>query len=222
MKPLFFKATGGLLYVFAIVSALIFLPAWTFDYWQAWVFLAVLMSSMSVVFLYLARFDPALLARRVKTEEKEMGQKLIRLVINLAFSTALVVSSLDHRLRWSPIRIRMVFAGDALVFLAFVVIFFVFRENTFTSQTVEVEAGQQVISTGPYAFVRHPMYVGGLIFMLAIPLALGSLWGLLAVVPFSLALSARIGSEERLLSSELRGYEEYRSKVPYRLVPFVW
>jgi len=222
MNNLFIKTLGGLLYIFVAISALIFLSAWTLNYWQAWTFVAVFMISISAIFLYLAKHDSKLLARRVKTREKEQSQKVIRLLVNLAFSAAIVISALDHRFAWSALPLQVIFIGDAVVLLGLLIIFFVFKENTFTAQTVEVEAGQKVISTGPYALVRHPMYVGGLVFMLGIPLALGSRWGLLAIVLFAPALAWRILNEEKLLAKELPGYAEYCNRVKYRLVPFVW
>ena len=222
MRYLFIKAVGGLLYVFVAVSALVFLSAWTFDYWQAWMFLAVFMVSISAIFVYLAKNDPSLLARRVKTTEHNKNQKIIRFLLNLAFTAVIVVSALDHRFAWSAVSALVVFFGDALVALGLLVIFFVFKENTFTAQTVEVEAGQKVISTGPYAIVRHPMYVGGLVFILGIPLALSSWWGLLMVALFMPAMAWRILDEEKLLARDLVGYTGYRDKVKYRLIPFVW
>jgi protein-S-isoprenylcysteine O-methyltransferase Ste14 len=172
MDNLFVKAVGGLLYVLVSISALIFLSAWTFTYWQAWIFLALFAVSIAAIFIYLAKNDPNLLARRVKTNEKEKSQKVIRFLVNLAFTAAIVVSALGHRFAWSAFPPQLVFVGDAIVLLGLLIIFFVFKENTFTAQTVEVEAGQSVISTGPYAHVRHPMYVGGLVLILGIPLAL--------------------------------------------------
>jgi len=222
MKNLFVQAVGGLLYVFIAVSALIFLPAWSFHYWQAWTFLSVFTTSITAIFLYLAKYDPNLLARRVKTSEKEKTQKVIRLLINLAFTSAIVVSALDHRFAWSAPPFQAVFAGDAVVVLGLLIIFFVFRANTFVAQTVEVESGQKVISSGPYVLVRHPMYVGGLVFMLGIPPALGSWRGLLAIVLFAPAMAWRILDEEKLLTTDLAGYAEYCSRVKYRLIPFVW
>jgi protein-S-isoprenylcysteine O-methyltransferase Ste14 len=222
VKNLFLKAVGGLLYVFFSISALIFLAAWSFHYWQAWMFLAVFTVSITAIFIDLARNDPNLLARRVKTNEKEKSQKVIRFLVNLAFTGAIVLSGLDHRFAWSATSMQAVFAGNALVLLGLLIIFFVFRENTFTAQTVEVEVGQKVISSGPYAFVRHPMYVGGLVFMLGIPPALGSWWGLAMVALFAPILAWRILGEERVLAMDLPGYAEYRNKVKYRLVPFVW
>ena len=222
MKNLFIKAVGGLLFVFVAVSGLIFLSAWTFNYWQAWTFLAVFMVSISAIFIYLAKNDPGLLARRVKSTEKETSQKVIRFFVNLAFTAVIVLSAIDHRFAWSAASPLAVFVGDAFVLFGMLIIFLVFKENTFTAQTVEVEAGQKVISTGLYAIVRHPMYVGGLIFILGIPLALGSLWGLLMVILFAPVMAWRILDEEKLLTKDLKGYAEYRDKVKYRLVPFVW
>ena len=180
------------------------------------------MISISAIFIYLAKNDPDLLARRVKTTEKEKSQKLIRFLVNLAFTGVIVVSALDHRFAWSSISSQVVFAGDALVLLGLLIIFFVFRVNTYTAQTVEVEAEQKVISTGPYAFVRHPMYVGGLVFVLGIPPALGSWWGLLGAALFAPVMAWRILDEEELLAKDLPGYAEYRNKVKYRLIPLVW
>ena len=180
------------------------------------------MVSISAIFIYLAKNDPDLLARRVKTTEKTKSQKIIRFLVNVTFTVVIVVSVLDHRFAWSTISSRVVFVGDTLVVLSMLIIFLVFKENTFTAQTVEVEAGQKVISTGPYALVRHPMYVGGLVFILGIPLALGSWWGLFIFVLFAPVMVWRILDEEKLLTKNLPGYEEYRSRVKYRLVPSVW
>ena len=222
MNNLFLKALGGLLYIFIAISALIFLSAWTFNYWQAWTFLAVFMISISAIFIYLAKYDPSLLARRIKTSEQEHSQKIIRFLVNIAFAAAIIVSALDHRFVWSAVPLGIIFIGDSVVLLGLLIIFVVFKENTFTAQTVEVEAGQKVVSTGPYALVRHPMYVGGLVFMLGIPPALGSWWGLLMILLFTPAIAWRILDEEKLLAKDLPGYLEYCRKVKYRLVPLVW
>jgi protein-S-isoprenylcysteine O-methyltransferase Ste14 len=222
MSNLFIKAVGGLLYIFVSISALIFLPAWTFNYWQAWTFLALFSTSFTAIFIYLAKNDPALLARRVKATEKERSQKVIRFFINLSFTVVIVLSAFDHRFAWLNPSSFTAAAGDAIVALGMLIVFLVFKENTFTAQTVEVEAGQTVVSTGPYALVRHPMYVGGLVFMLGIPLALGSWWGLVAAVLFAPVMAWRIREEERLLAKDLLGYPEYCERVKIRFVPFVW
>lgn len=222
MKHLYLKAVGGLIYVFVTVSALIFISAWTFNYWQAWMFLVVFMVSTSAIFFYIAKNDPSLLARRVKTTEKETSQKIIRFLVNLAFTAVIVCSVLDHRFGWSIALPQIAFAGDALVVLGMVIIFLVFKENTFTAQTVEVEAEQRVVSTGLYSMVRHPMYVGGLVYVFGLPPALGSWWGLVPALLFMPVMVWRILDEEKLLARDLPGYLEYQGKVKYRLVPFLW
>jgi protein-S-isoprenylcysteine O-methyltransferase Ste14 len=222
MRHLNIKAPAGLLYVFIAVSALIFLPAWTLNYWQAWVYLAIFMISISAVFVYLIKNDPELLARRVNNKEETKSQKVIHFFINLAFAVVIVLPALDHRFGWSAVPWYIVMVGDVFVALGILVIFYVFKENSFTAATIEVAADQRVISTGPYARVRHPMYLGGLIFIFGIPLALGSWWGLLTVVLFAPALAWRILDEEKFLVKNLPGYAEYEKKVKYRLMPFIW
>jgi len=222
MKHLNMKALAGLLYVFIAVSALIFLPAWTLHYWQAWLYLAVFMISISAVFIYLIKNDPKLLARRVNNKEETKSQKAIHFFINLAFAVVIVIPGLDHRFEWSAVPWYIVMAGDIFVASGILIIFFVFKENSFTAATIEVAADQKVISSGPYARVRHPMYLGGLIFIVGIPLALGSWWGLLTIVLFAPVMAWRILDEEKFLVKNLSGYSEYEHKVKYRLVPFVW
>lgn len=216
------EALRGFLSLFAISLALLFLPAWTLNYWQAWTYLAVLMASIAALLAYLVKNDPALLARRVNNAEKETSQKVIHFLVNLVFAAAEVVPGLDHRFGWSAVPTYFVLAGDFLVALGMLIIFFVFRENTFTASTVQVATDQKVISSGLYALVRHPMYVGGLVFTFGIPLALGSWWGLLTFIPLTLVIVWRVLDEERFLVKNLSGYGEYRGKVRYRLIPFVW
>jgi protein-S-isoprenylcysteine O-methyltransferase Ste14 len=132
------------------------------------------------------------------------------------------VPALDHRFSWSRVPLAVVVAGDVLVGVGFLIVFLVFRENSFASAVVEVSAAQKVIDTGPYARVRHPMYAGALVLLAGIPLALGSLFGLLVLVPFAAILVARLLDEERFLVRELPGYAAYRQKTRYRLIPYVW
>jgi protein-S-isoprenylcysteine O-methyltransferase Ste14 len=222
MKDLNKKAFAGLLYVFIAGAALIFLPAWTLNYWQAWVYLTVFMISISAVFIYLVKNDPELLARRVNNIEETKSQKIIHFFINLTFAAVIIVPALDHRFGWSAIPWYAVVIGDGFVALGILIIFFVFKENTFTALTIEVAHDQKVISTGPYSHVRHPMYFGGLVFILGIPIALGSWWGLVMIVLFAPILTWRILDEEKFLAKNLPGYIEYKNKVKYRLVPFIW
>lgn len=225
MKYLNAKAIGGLLALLLVMAAGLFLSAATFDYWQAWVFLAVFGASSLAITLYLMKNDPALLERRVyggPTAEKETSQKFIQSLTALMFIGMLVVPGLDHRFAWSSVSLYAEGAGDVLVALAFLIIFFVYKENSFTSATIDVYAGQTVISTGLYALVRHPMYVGGLLMFVGMPLSLGSWWGLLVLAVMMPALLWRIVDEEKFLTKNLPGYAEYKTKVSWRLIPRVW
>jgi protein-S-isoprenylcysteine O-methyltransferase Ste14 len=225
MNTLNKKAFRGLLFLPVVMAALLFIPAWTLDYWQAWLFMAVYFASSLAITLYLMKNDPKLLARRLRggpTAEKEPTQKIIMFFASLGFIGLLVVPALDHRFAWSRMPPYAALAGDMLVVLGWLAIFFVFKENTFTSATIELAPDQEVISTGPYALVRHPMYAGALVMLLGIPIALGSWWGLLVIAATVPALIWRLFEEEKFLARNLPGYVEYRKKVRYRLIPLVW
>ena len=207
------------------LGVMLFAPAWTIDFWQAWVYLSVFTAASALITAYLWRFDPKLLERRVNAgprAEKEKSQKLIQILASLAFIGTLVLPSLDRRFGWSRIPVVLVIASDALVALGFLAVFLVYKANTFTSATIEVAPNQPVISTGPYAIVRHPMYAGALVLLLATPPALGSSWGLVMLIPMTLVLVLRLVSEERFLRKSLPGYTEYCQKVRYRLAPLIW
>ncbi len=222
---LYRRAVGGFATLIVILGAALFIPAGTTRYWQAWVFCAIFSVWVLAITAYLARKDPKLLERRVNAgpaAEKETSQKIIQLFASLSFIAIFVVSAIDHRFGWSAVPVSVVVLGDVLIALGFYAVFLVLRENTYAAGTIEVEQGQQVISTGPYALVRHPMYAGALIMLLGIPLALGSWWGLLTIVPMALALVWRILDEEAFLRKNLPGYAEYRAQVKYRLVPLIW
>jgi protein-S-isoprenylcysteine O-methyltransferase Ste14 len=219
------RAFGGLLFLVVIMAGAIFASAWSVDYWQAWIFLTVFAVSALAITLYLMRHDPGLLQRRMQAgpgAEHDRAQKIIQSLASLAFIATIVVPAIDHRFGWSSVPAWAVVTGDALVSLGFVVVFFVFRENTFASATIEVGAGQRTISSGPYALVRHPMYAGALVMLAGTPLALGSWWGLLAFAPMTLVIVRRLIAEESFLAKNLGGYADYRSAVRFRLVPFVW
>jgi protein-S-isoprenylcysteine O-methyltransferase Ste14 len=225
MNILDLKAFAGLLFLFVAMAALLFVPAGTADYWQAWTFLVVYFASSLALTLYLMKADPALLQRRMRggpAAEKEPVQKIIMVIASLGFVGLLVVPALDHRFAWSQMPSAMALAGDGLVGIGWIAIFFVFRENSFSSATIELSPDQKVVSTGPYALVRHPMYAGALVMLLGIPIALGSWWGILVVAAMLPALIWRLLEEEKFLASNLAGYVEYRNKVRYRLIPTVW
>jgi protein-S-isoprenylcysteine O-methyltransferase Ste14 len=225
MNMLHLKAFAGLLFLFVAMAALLFVPAGTSDYWQAWTFLAVYFACSLALSLYLMIADPALMQRRMRggpTAEKEPVQKIIMIITSLGFVGLLVVPALDHRSAWSQMSPIVALAGDVLVGIGWLAIFFVFRENSFTSATIELAPDQKVISTGPYALVRHPMYAGALVMLLGIPIALGSWWGILVLAAILPALIWRLFEEEKFLASNLAGYVEYQNKVRYRLIPAIW
>jgi protein-S-isoprenylcysteine O-methyltransferase Ste14 len=225
MDDLTRKTTIGFAQLIVGLAVLLFAPAWTLDFWQAWVYLFVFAASTALITVYLWKQDPKLLERRVRAgpgAEKEAAQRLIQLMASVAFVGVLVVPAIDHRLAWSSVPLCVVIAGNVLVATGFVIVFLVFRENTFTAATIEVAADQTVIAAGPYAVVRHPMYAGALVMLFGTPLALGSSWGLLAFIPMTLVIVWRLLDEEKFLSKNLPGYSNYTKNVRYRLLPFVW
>ncbi len=208
MKDLNEKAFGGLFFLMFLITVSLFFPAWTFNYWQAWLFLLVFFVSVLAITLYLMKKDPDLLERRVNAgpgAEKQTSQKIIQSIAGIAFIAIFIVSSIDHRLVWSRVPASLTIAGDVLVALGLLVVFFVFKENTFTSGTIEVAKEQKVIFTGPYALVRHPMYIGAFVMLVGVPFAVGSWWGLLAVIPVVLVIVWRLIDEEKFLAKNLPG-----------------
>lgn len=225
MNALARKTILGFVQLVVALGALLLVPAGTVDFWQAWVYLLVFSASAALITAYLWKYDPKLLERRVRAgpgAEKERSQKRIQVLASLAFIGILVLPSFDHRFSWSEVPVPAVILGIALVALGFLIIFIVFRENTFSAATIEVAEDQKVISTGPYAIVRHPMYSAALVMLLGTPLALGSWWGLLMLLPMTLVIAWRLLDEEEFLSKNLPGYSTYRKSVRYRLLPLVW
>ncbi|WP_024514533.1 isoprenylcysteine carboxylmethyltransferase family protein [Bradyrhizobium sp. Tv2a-2] len=225
MHSLNLRAFIGLAILILVMAGLLFGAAGTLHYWQAWAFLACYFAASIAITLYLASRDPALLARRMRGgpwAEKEPAQRVIMSVASVGFIALLVLPGLDHRFGWSHMPAAMTIAGNVLVLLGWAGIFRVFRENSFTSSTIELAADQRVISTGPYAIVRHPMYATALVMLLGIPVSLGSWWGVLVVVVLLPALIWRLLDEERFLAGSLPGYVAYQGSVRYRLLPRVW
>jgi protein-S-isoprenylcysteine O-methyltransferase Ste14 len=226
MKDLNRKTFGGLFFLLLVMAALLFVPAGTLNYWQAWAFLAVFGASALAITLYLMKKDPKLLERRVHAgpaAEKETSQKIIQSITALGFMAMLILPALDHRFHWWPVVPFLgSVAGDVLVAIGFLIIFCVYKENTFASATIEVYSDQNVVSSGLYALVRHPMYMGGFVFFVGTALSLGSWWGLLAFLLMMPAFIWRIFEEEGFLLKNLQGYAEYKNRVRHRLVPFIW
>jgi protein-S-isoprenylcysteine O-methyltransferase Ste14 len=225
MSALARKTVIGFAQLLAILGVAIFASAGTLDFWQGWVFWCVFGASTALTTVYLWKNDPKLLASRIRAgpgAEKNPRQNLIQALAALAFIAILVVPALDHRFAWSSVPVAVVIAGDLFVALGFLIIVIVFRENPFSAATIDVATDQNVVSTGPYAIVRHPMYAGALVMLFGTPLALGSWWGLLVLVPITLVIVWRLLDEEQFLAKNLPGYAQYREMVRRRLVPFIW
>lgn len=219
------RTFAGLAQFLVALGAMLFLPAWSLRYWEGWVFwfeFSVLVTLITIYFLYK---DPALIERRLKAgplAEKEKRQKVIQWFANFFFLALIMFPGFDHHFGWSHLSLRLVVLGDTLVALGLTVIFFVFRENSYTSGVIEVGKEQTVISTGPYRLVRHPMYAGAILLILGIPLALGSYWGLLLCVPMVAVIIWRLIDEEKYLSKNLAGYIDYCAMTRHRLVPGIY
>jgi protein-S-isoprenylcysteine O-methyltransferase Ste14 len=225
MGNLYVRGILANLVTFAILLACLFLPAGTLDYWQAWVFVVVFAVSSQAMGLYFLRRDRKLVERRMNigpVAEQRPAQKIISALLMLGFVAFVVLPALDHRFGWSPVATVVSIIGDALIVLSFVLFFWVMKSNSYAASTIQVEEGQPVVSTGPYAFVRHPMYSGALLLITAMPLALGSWLGVFLMAPFFPVLVWRIFDEENLLRKNLPGYAAYTQRVRYRLIPGVW
>jgi protein-S-isoprenylcysteine O-methyltransferase Ste14 len=205
-----------------VIAALLFLPAGTLDYWQAWAWLATLFIPMGISLIYLVKIDPALLERRTRTNEVRPEQRRIIAASAIYLLLVFVLPGFDIRYGWSHVPTWLILVADGIVLASYILYVLVLKTNTFASRVVEVEHGQQVITSGPYAFVRHPMYLAMIMMMTATPLALGSYWAMLPSIVFIMLLTARINNEEELLLQELKGYREYTQKTRYRLLPGVW
>ena len=205
-----------------VLILILFLPAGTFAYWEAWIYLAILLIPMSIVMFYFLKKAPEFLVRRMKFKEKEAEQKLIIKLSFIPFLLAFIIPGIDKRFGWSNVPITIIIVAEVLVFIGYILIVHVFKENQFASRIIEVEKGQKVIQSGPYRLVRHPMYMGAMIMYTASPVALGSYWAVIPAIFIIPVLIARIVNEERVLEKELEGYSEYKLKTRYRLIPGIW
>jgi protein-S-isoprenylcysteine O-methyltransferase Ste14 len=209
----------------ALIGLALFWPAGTFDYWQAWVFLGIFVVLSAIYTVYVGMKNPEVLRRRMHAGpayESRPVQKIVSSGVVLMFFALLVVSALDHRFGWSNVPAAVVLIGDVLVAVGLGITMLVVVQNSYAAANITVEADQKVVSTGLYGFVRHPMYFGGLVMLIGIPLALDSYWGLVVLAAAVVLLAARIFDEEKALTAELDGYREYTEKVHARLVPHVW
>ncbi len=207
---------------FVFLGLFLFLPAGTWKFWQAWMWLVMMITLMLVTLRYLLKNDPALLERRMRMRERVGAQQKIIGISFIFLLASFIVPGLDQRYGWSQMPAWVAILADTIVAIGYLMVLWVFKTNTYTSRIVEVETGQKVISNGPYAIVRHPMYVGAFLVYAASPLALGSYWAVLPGLMILPVLIFRILDEEKLLLRDLPGYREYTQKVTYRLLPGIW
>lgn len=214
--PLYFSLA------FIILGAVLFIPAGTINYWQAWVFLIILIAVAFFVVIYFFKRSPEFLERRIKFKEKESTQSKIIAVADIIFFAGFIFAGLDFRFGWSHVPVWLVLFADLVVILGYIPVFLAFRENPFAARTVEIFPDHKLISTGPYAIIRHPMYAGIIPMFLAMPLALGSYWAVLFMLPVFAIIIARTLNEEEVLRRDLPGYGDYCKKVRWRLIPYIW
>jgi protein-S-isoprenylcysteine O-methyltransferase Ste14 len=225
MNSLTTRAFAGMAFLMTVMAVMIFVPAGTVHFWQGWLFWCAFSASVVAISVYMLIHVPALVERRMHAgpvAESRPIEKVIQSITGICFVGMLVVGGLDHRFGWSQVPAAVAVLASAIVPVSFWIIYRVFRENSFAGSTIEVAEQQRVITTGLYAHVRHPMYAGALPMLVAMPVALGSWWGLLLVIPLLAGLIERILDEERFLATELSGYDAYRRNVPWRLIPMVW
>jgi protein-S-isoprenylcysteine O-methyltransferase Ste14 len=205
-----------------VLGAFIFGPAGTLRFWPGWLYLTCLIGPMVAMTVYLLRKDPELLRRRMKMQEKRATQGRLIKAFGLLYYAAFLLPGFDHRFGWSDVPAAVVVAADVVMLAGYVLFAWVLMTNSYAARTIEVERGQKVITSGPYAFVRHPMYTAVIVMMTATPLALASYW---AVIPFlflPIFLAIRVRDEEALLRDELAGYAAYCDKVRWRMIPGLW
>ena len=225
MNNLIVKSFLGLAFLVFCLGLDLLLSAGSLAFWQAWVFLAVWTLSVLLITLYLIKYDQSLLASRVQvgpTAETQKSQQIIQSLAGLFFIGLFIVPGLDFRFHWSVVPPALSWISDGFVVLGFFIVFLVFKENTYTSAVIEVADDQKVITTGPYSVVRHPMYAGATLLLLFAPLALGSWVAIPFPIPLILVVIVRLLEEEKFLGANLSGYEAYRQKVRYRLIPYIW
>lgn len=219
---LFFQAIFKYFAGVVLVGLLLFLPAGTFNYWQAWLFIGILFLPMFVAGVILMVRNPELLRKRLNAKEEQNEQKAVVLISGLLFLALFVVAGLNRRFMWYMMPDGVVYVAAAVFLIGYVLYAEVLRENVWLSRTIEVQDDQQVIDTGLYGIVRHPMYSATLLMFLSMPLVLGSLWSFVIMLLYVPVIIKRIRNEEEVLEKGLVGYDEYMHRVRYRLIPFVW
>ena len=219
---LFIQAITKFIFGIILIGLLIFLPAGTLSFFNGWLFIGILFVPMFFAGIVMMFKNPNLLKSRLDAKEKQAAQKGVQSLAGLVFIAGFVLAGLDFRFGWSDVPLPVVIAASVIFLIGYGLYAEVMRENAYLSRTVKVEEGQTVISTGLYGIVRHPMYLASVLMFLSIPLVMGSWYALIPFAFYPLLMVVRILDEEKLLTAELSGYEEYKRKVKYRMIPFIW
>jgi protein-S-isoprenylcysteine O-methyltransferase Ste14 len=221
-NPLITRSVFMYLSSLLFVGLLVFLPAGSVKFWNGWLFIGVLFTAMFFVLIWLLVKDPDLLAKRLKTREKEKPQKTYIILSIIVLFGTFILPGLDFRFNWSDIPLSVVLIATLVMIGGYLMFFAVMRQNTYASRVIEIQEGQKLIDTGLYSIVRHPMYLGATILYISVPLVLGSWYALIPSALIPILLIIRIMNEEKVLISGLKGYTDYMKKVKYRLIPFIW
>lgn len=221
-KELFFQAIIKFTFGVVLIGLLLFLPAGTFEYWNAWLFMGILFVPMFFAGIVLMFKNPELLRKRLNTKEQEAEQSMIIKLSGVMFVLGFVVAGLNFRFQWIVLSDSISWIGAIVFLLAYILYAEALRENTYLSRTIEVQTGQKVIDTGLYGIVRHPMYGVTCVLFLSMPFVLGSVFSAIIFLAYPVLIAKRIRNEEKVLEAELEGYTEYKRKVRYKMIPFVW
>ena len=221
-QKLFIQATTKFVFGFIILSLLLFIPAGTLSYWNAWLFMGIIFVPMFIAGVILMIKNPDLLRKRLNAKEKEDEQKIVLLLGGIMFICGFVLSGLNYRFEWVILPKWIIVVATIIFLLAYVLYAEVLRENVYLSRTVEIQENQKVIDTGLYGIVRHPMYSSTILLFLSMPLVLGSLFAFLIFLGYPVIIAKRIRNEEQVLELGLVGYSEYKNKVKYKVIPFIW
>ena len=221
-KEIFFQAIIKFLFGVLVIGLLLFVPANSLKYWNAWLFMGLLFIPMFIVGICLMIKNPELLKKRLNAKESETMQKQVILYCGLMFFIGFIIAGLNYRCKWNELPNSIVIISSILFITAYIIYAEVLRENTYLSRTVEVQEDQKVIDTGLYGIVRHPMYATTILLFFTIPLILGSIISFVIFLIYPLIIASRIKNEEDVLEKNLNGYKEYKNKVKYKIIPFIW
>jgi protein-S-isoprenylcysteine O-methyltransferase Ste14 len=216
------KALARFIPAIIIISVLLFIPAGSIEFWNAWLFMGILFIPMLFVIVYLITRDPELLFKRLNTNEKEETQKKVVLLTSLIFLSAFIIAGLDYRFHLSTVPLIVVVISAIIVLTGYILFFMVMRQNSYASRVVEIQEKQKVIDSGLYGIVRHPMYSAAILIFMFMPLVLGSFYALIPMIIFPFQMGRRMKNEEQILEEGLDGYIEYKKKVRYKIIPFLW